>query len=50
MDARLYAVTLSEAFFLSILQGQFKCHLLQEVFPDTLGGTSPPSRVPTLCV
>lgn len=38
-------ITLNEAFFLSTLQGHLKCHLLQEAFPDTPGGNSPPSCV-----
>lgn len=37
------ALTMAEAFYLSILQGQVKSRLLQKAFLDILGGNSPPS-------
>lgn len=37
------ALTMPEAFYLSILQGQVKYHLLQKAILDILGVNSPPS-------
>ena len=36
-------LTIPEAFYLSILQVQVRCHLLQKAFLDILGVNSPPS-------